>query len=204
MVVNKNTPTFYFDTTFINSLINKNKINSRIIKSLKKRKWRHYLSIFCIMEVLNLRQENLFFMNKMKSGIPGKKILQQRQERDLNSKELEMIQEKFVDKVLRPNRMDYGFFFLREGWLRSLVITRETNITSFDAIHLATALEAGCDILLTSDGHFIKEGNIYLEKVLKNKLRLCEPENINKLLVEKGHKEINLSSTPSKSNKKKK
>ncbi len=120
--------------------------------------------------------------------MPIKSIISKRRERDLTKNELTQIQKDFVQNILDPNNMEYGFFFTdREGWLQSLEIVRETNINSSDAIHLATALALDCDILLTSDNHFITEGNTYLRnKVSNNKLEICHPDKFDKIIEKLG------------------
>jgi len=176
----------YFDTTFIIDLSIGKKLPCSILEEAKKNNWKHYCSVFGIMECLDIMQENFFFTKNIKLGKSIKRILHKRRERDLSDKELEDLQQKLVNTFLKPQNINYGFMFDVQGWSNCIKVVRESNINSSDAIHLVTAIALNCDILLTSDGPFIEEGNKYLEKISKNQLRLCRPEQYSQILKERG------------------
>jgi len=178
----------YFDTTFMLDVDSGKTLPCYLIEEIKKKKWEYYVSIFCMMEIFDIKQEHFFFHKKVNVGEPLKHILSKRRERDLSNSDLTEVESKLTNKLFKPHKISYGFFFDDEkSWKKCLEITRETNINSSDVIHLVTALVADCDILLTSDNFFIKEGNEYLkDKIPKSKLVLCSPENWDIILKEKG------------------
>ncbi len=185
---NGKVPFLYFDTNFIIDINNGRGIPCSIIERAKEKKWKYYVSFFCIMEALDIKQEHFFFNKKVGLGEPIKNILKNRRERDLSSPDLIDIQESFVNKLLKPHKMELGYYFIDvNSWMKCLEIVRDSNINTSDAIHLTTALGLNCDILLTSDHHFIQEGNKYIkEKSPKNRLVICLPEKFDDILKEKG------------------
>ena len=184
---NGKVPYLYFDTNFITDINNGKGLPCSIIERAKKRKWKYHISFFCIMEALDIKQEHFFFNKKVGIGEPLKKIISKRRDRDLSSSDLKEIQESFVNRLLKPHKMEMGYYFVDvNSWFKCLEIVRDTNINSSDAMHLTTALGLNCDILITSDNHFISEGNKYIkEKMPKNKLVLCLPEKFDDILREK-------------------
>ncbi len=49
------------------------------------------------------------------------------------------------------------------GWNMASEISRSSNLSAPDSIHLATALGSGSNILVTSDTFLIKEGNALIK-----------------------------------------
>ena len=45
---------------------------------------------------------------------------------------------------------------------RASGLCASTNISAADCLHLATALETGCDVLVSADEYFLKEARKYI------------------------------------------
>ena len=70
------------------------------------------------------------------------------------------------------------FHLTGEGFDIASGLCAHTNISAPDCLHLATALEARCDVLITTDEHFLEEAKDYI--------RICRPEQIDNVLVSLG------------------
>jgi len=185
---NNKIPHIYFDTNFVIDISSGKSLSCHILEEAKKKKWRYYVSIFCMMEAFDIKQEHFFFNKKVSIGESLKRIISKRRERDLSESDLKEIKDILTNKLFKPHEMDHAYYFEdSDTWKMCLEITRDTNITASDAIHLATALALNCDILITSDIPFIIEGNRYIrKKKLENKLVLCTPEKFYDALRDRG------------------
>ena len=137
------------------------------------------------MEALDIKQEHRFFNKKVALGVPLKRIINKRRERDLSEAELRDIY-NVLNRKLKPQGM--GDFFIPKDdswWKLALDIVTYSNIDSSDAVHLAQAISMGSDILVTTDNFFCKEANLYLKDILKGqKILICSPkEAIDKIIV---------------------
>jgi hypothetical protein len=64
-------------------------------------------------------------------------------------------------------------------------IVESSNIHSSDALHLALARMYQCDVLVTHDNFFIKEGNNLLkESGQYNSIRICDVQEVENALRE--------------------
>ena len=61
------------------------------------------------------------------------------------------------------------------SWNKTVTACNKSNISSSDIIHLITSGESKCNILLTSDEFFIKEGRDFLNKIGEKTLIFCKP-----------------------------
>jgi len=182
-------PHLYFDTNFILDVMEGDTKACQIIENAKEKKWKYSSSIFTLMEALDIKQEHYFFKQKVNLGKPLRHIISLRYERDLHKIDLDRVKTEFINKFRKDHSGQGLYYILEEGWQNAYYIVKESNITSSDAIHLATAISAGCDILLTSDKFFIKEGNKYLKKIgLDREIKICKPKDLNKTLKDMNFK----------------
>ena len=114
------------------------------------------------MEVLDAEQDDRFFQIKVSEGSTVGEVLRIRYRRDLPKQLLDKISRRIEEK-LRIAYSHIQYWELKvEGFDRAVELARGSNISAPDCIHLATALEVGCDILVTADEFFMKEAKEYI------------------------------------------
>ena len=141
------------------------------------------ISPYTVMESLNIKQEHKYFMKKVSEGMALKKVISNRRERDLTTQDLKGIFE-VLRRKLKPHGMEFFHYPLDANWWKlALDITRDSNVNSSDAIHLAQSVFMGCDLLVSTDNFFIENGINFLKEYLKNeKLVICRPEKAVEIL----------------------
>lgn len=187
MVVILLPPRLYLDTcVFLDLIEGRNSDTIALIKKAQQNKWIYVISAFTGMEAVDIKQEHKFFYNKVEEGIPLKRILSNRQDRDLNEPDINSVNNALEKKSKIWGLDKVTYLGDKDHWLIALNITRETNINSSDAIHLATALGLGVDILVTNDNGFISNAEIYLAKNSIKNLKVCLPEHVEHNLASMG------------------
>lgn len=140
--------------------------------------WRISTSQFAVMEVLDVEQDDRFFVLEVTKGRTVASVLRDRYKRKLLETEQKSIEKKVRDFL------DVGYPFIRyfhltaEGFNRATGLCANTNISAPDCLHLATALEARCDVLVTTDAPFLEEAKEYIET--------CQPEHVHDVLIRLG------------------
>lgn len=172
-------PHIYVDTNVYAEIIEgQHRASIHLLETVKEKKWRCSTSIFTLMELSEIRQDNKYVYNQLGLGTHIKKAFRALDQKDLSPSELTQTQEK-IDTLFIRTYPFLEFFSLEEkGWDRALELKATTNISASDAIHLATALEAGCDIPVTLDTFLIKEASSFM--------KTCPPEQTNRILKELG------------------
>ncbi len=65
--------------------------------------------------------------------------------------------------------VQFTLFYLNDkGWEHAMELMSEINLNAGDAVHLATAIESECDVLLTKD-HYFKQN-------AKEKIECMDPK----------------------------
>jgi len=140
--------------------------------------WRISTSQFAVMEVLDVEQDDRFFVLEVTSGRTVASVLRDRYKRKLPESEQTSIEKKVRDFLnVRYPFIQY-FHLTVEGFDRATGLCANTNISAPDCLHLATALEAGCDVLVTTDDHFMEEAKEYIDA--------CQPEHAHDVLIRLG------------------
>lgn len=116
----------------------------------------------------------------MSDGYPAKKIMRMRNERDLSKSDLEKIFSEAEKKFFEIHKSVNYYNLDQDGWSDAFGTCIYTNISAPDSIHLATAMRAGCHLLVTSDKYFRKNADKYLPS--------CLPEKFEDRLKEIGFK----------------
>jgi len=170
-------PHIYLDANVIVDIIQGyRKASIHMIEEIKEENWFCSTSAFSYMEVLDIMQDNRFIYDKVSQGYPLKKIMRMRYDKDLSEETLDNIFDQFENKFLIPYKSMNLFDLTDHGWEIAVGICSASNISAPDSIHLATALEAGCDLLVTSDESFRKNASIFTPA--------CLPEKFKKTLKE--------------------
>ena len=138
------------------------------METIKDKKWECATSLFTLLEVLDVKKDTKFIMNKLGEGYTIKWILRKRYERDLSDSEMEKIYEKMYNNFFERYKFVEFYWLTIGGWEKAIEMSRKTNISSVDMIHLVTAYEANCDFLVTSDKFFCKQALKFI--------KACTPE----------------------------
>lgn len=170
-------PHIYLDSPIVIDVLRSRRTASlRLLEIARQKDWRLSTSQFTIMEVLDVEQDDRFFILEVTKGRTVASVLRDRYKRKLSEAERKIILKKVQDFLeLRYPLIKY-FHLTGEGFDRASGLCANTNISAPDCLHLATALEAGCDVLVTTDEHFLKEAKDYIS--------ICTPEQINEVLVD--------------------
>jgi len=177
------TPSIYLDTNVIRDVDHNRKKESIIwVEQIREKKWNCYTSVFAFMEMLDNDQEDKFVFKMREDGLEYNTICRKRNEKDLTFSELDDINHKFQNVFVK-----YPFVkpvtLSNSGWDLALHIAATSNIFSPDIIHLSTAWESKCDLIMTSDQHFIKHAtNLLKRESVWDQLRICSPENVKQTL----------------------
>lgn len=162
-------PHIYLDANIIVDIIQGQRNSSiHLIETIKNKVWICSTSAFSYMEVLDIMQENKFIYEKMSEGYPLKKILRMRNDRDLSSATLNKILEVVKNRFFKRYKI-YFYDLSPDGWSLALGLGSDSNISAPDCIHLATAMEAGCDLLITSDETFCNKAIDFMPTSLPEK-----------------------------------
>jgi len=172
-------PHLYIDTSVFGGILEgQHEASVHLLETVKEKGWRCLTSAFTFMELSDIRQDNKFIYNQLALGVHIKKAYRSLDQRNLSPHDLDTTQES-VDVLFSENYPFVEFFGLNEfGWDRALEIKATTNISAPDSVHVVTAIEAGCDVLVTLDNFIRKEAEALIP--------CCLPEQTNKVLKEYG------------------
>lgn len=160
-------PHLYLDTNIILDVLRDRRrrgelVSLKLLEQAKRNKWYISTSTFAIMEILDVEQDDLFFQLRVSEGDTVADVLRIRRQRDLTTEQLDRISKKLRDKLSISYDYIAQWHLDQKGFDHALELVRTTNITAPDCIHLATALELGCDFLVTTDEFFLKEARKHI------------------------------------------
>lgn len=137
--------------------------------------------------MLDAKQDERFMRNLLEQGRPLAEIVRRRRERrsgklSLRSSELDLIFRELNDAL--KSKLSFVIFHrpLAELWDETEKLCADTNIDPSDSIHVATALAAECDVLVSRDSDLVKIAKPYLPA--------ASPERTGRLLQELGFKAV--------------
>lgn len=160
-------PHLYLDTNIILDVLRDRRrhgelISLKLLEQAKRNKWYVSASTFATMEILDVEQDDLFFQLRVSEGDTVADVLRIRRQRNLTTAQLDRISKKLQDKLSISYDYIDQWHLDEKGFNHALELARTTNITATDCIHLATALELGCDVLVTADEFFLKEARKHI------------------------------------------
>ena len=124
-------------------------------------------SYFTYLEILDKEAEDRYIERELKNKKTFNEIRRNFYNRDLTKDELAGVSAKTAEKMPshKGEYLDlFSLYFLNDdGWVFAMELMSEINLNSGDAVHLATAIESKCDVLLTKDGHLIKNAKGKIE-----------------------------------------
>ncbi len=174
-----NKKVIYLDTSAIlDYILKRNDVVPVLWRSIKKRKWRITTSAFAMMEIADWKKRDLFGRNKLELKWDMDNILSHKNKPDLTDYEFKKVKD-WLNNCEELTQVDF-VELENEAWLKAREISAETNLLAKDALHFSTAyafaLNNECDFLITSDGDFKKEAEVYLLKNKKCKLKIFLPD----------------------------
>jgi len=177
-------PHLYFDTNVILDVIEERWPPSvSLAERAKAEGWSCSTSRFTVLEMLDAKQEDRFMRNLLNQGFTLSQIVRRLGGRrggkfSLGQVELDAIYEELSGALSK--RLGFIVFQrpLTELWDETEKLCADTNIAPADAIHLATALGAGCDVLVSRDSEFLAIAQSYIPT--------ASPESINGVLKKLG------------------
>ena len=152
-------PIIYVDTVIARDWThNRNNNSTELLNLIKNRKLKCFISVFGLMELVDIEQEDLFLHKKMfieKESLD--RIFSKRKSRDLKNEDLGK-SGKYIKVFLENFKKIVTTVDLTEdGWSLALSICADSNLNATDVLHLATAWQSGCNLIVTRDSFFIKE-----------------------------------------------
>lgn len=176
-------PHLYIDSNvFARILEGQHRPSIHLLETIRENDWRCSTSVLTAMELSEIRKEDKFISNKRDSGMPIRRIFRLLDQKDLTYDDVRSAQDR-IDTLFRESYQFVKFHWLEKpGWDRAVDLCATTNISPSDCIHLAIAIEAGCDVLVTLDTFFNKEVNKEMDKQTQPPIRSCLPEQVTKTL----------------------
>jgi len=185
-------PSIYIDTCIARDVTERRSDASvELLAHIKREKWSCIMSVLGLMELVDIEKESMFvkkrfFFEKQELD----RIISSRRNRDL-------VQSDFAEgsKYIEQFLSNYSFVQLvgldDENWSSAIVVAAYSNLHASDVIHLVSAQQSDCDIVVTNDSFFITEATKYLKNEgIWNKLRVCKPEDCYSVLAEMGYTDI--------------
>jgi len=177
----------YLDTNVIRDCLKRRNLNTiRLLEIIREKKIECKSSIFSIMELIDVEKDDIFFKNCIRKGEEITSIMRKKSRRDLKLEDLNEIW-KDINNLLVTYPFIEFINLTSEGWTISFDMCKSSNLDADDSIHLASA--TGCDVLLTSDSFFEKEGtrlikghNALVKEAEKLNLKINAPEEILEIL----------------------
>lgn len=164
----------YLDTNFLLDLVRPRgrTASAELFAEACSRGWTCLASYFGQMEALDVEQEHRWFLTRLRAGEHTERLLRRRRQRDLTKQQLRRVSTAFHTALLEQDVQD------KVSWLalgaeeteQALTLAETTNISAPDCLHLATALQAGCDILVTSDEGLKNAARPYIAAVTPEEL----------------------------------
>jgi predicted nucleic acid-binding protein len=156
---------------------------------IRENKWRCVSSTFTIMEISDIIKDNIFVTKKLQKHWTINKILRERYRKDLNQNDFEDVEKYILNKIFGVYKFIKFLTPSEEGWVAALTFSTHSNISAPDIMQLATAWNAGCNILITSDKHFTTDVRSLIEKYKDDypgleKIKICTPEKFDEIVKE--------------------
>ena len=176
----------YVDTCILQGAISRrNRDDTVFINKVKRKGWKVYTSIHTLMELLDTAKDRSFLMKSVISKwVDVGTFLQERKTKSLSNDDLNDIAEELNNFFIGNDFIEF-MNIDAEVWNDVKDIAEKTNLHSSDVLHLALARMWECNILVTHDTFFIKEGNRLLREAKEyNVLRICDANKIEDTLTD--------------------
>jgi len=172
-------PYVYIDVMVILDIIRgrKNKASFALMEEIRNGHIKGCTSAFSLLELIDKEQEYTLIWRMIKDGYSFDEILRERKNRNLKEHDLIEAVDK-IDRIFVKQYRNYiDFYYLAdEGWDKAIELVQVVNLTSEDAIHVASALMAGCDLLVSNDQNLVDNA--------KKVIPACETKDVLQILRE--------------------
>lgn len=150
-----------------------------LFRKIRDKGWKCVTSSFAILEMYDAEQLDMFIQKRHLEGDSWSQIMSRTTERrskkyGLTVRQLETVSSDLRDSISLISDCLEFMYPHKELWDDAENFCIYTNIGAQDAIHLATALAVGCNILVTRDKHFRRIADDYIIATL--------PENFDNAL----------------------
>lgn len=167
-------PNIYFDTNVLRDCIkHRNDQTIHVVETARDKNWLCHSSIFSIMELLDVRKDEIFVLKRLQDGSEINQVLRERFDKNLTKEDFKQINDE-IENFFKTHKFVKFMPLTDDGWNLAAEISSTSSISAADALHLATALKTGCDLLVTSDEVFIKNARKLISSN-KLKLQVCRP-----------------------------
>jgi predicted nucleic acid-binding protein len=161
----------YVDTNILQAAnVRKSTPDVVFIENAKKKNWELFTSIHTFMELLDTEKDRRFLMKcVLDKGLDVSTFLAKRKSKNLSKDDLSDLATN-VNNFFFTNRFIQVINIKDSDWSLVKKIGETSNLHSSDILHLVTAWVGNCQVLVTNDDDFIREGNAILkqEKVHNN------------------------------------
>lgn len=174
----------YLDACILQGALGrKNSDDIIFLNRCKENGWKVYTSIHTLMELFDIARERAFLMKLViKKWVDVSTFLRERRRMNLNRSELNEVADELNNFFITHKNIEF-LDITEEVWNDVKRIVENSNSHSSDALHLALALMYQCDVLVTHDDFFIKEGNKLLKESKQYySLRICDVPEVENAL----------------------
>jgi len=170
-------PHLYLDTCVLLDVVyavrraspESNMLLQQVKIEVERGNWLCSSSRWAVMELFDGMQEELYVDNLRLAGnlwSNVSRILHNRRQEQAGLKrpDLDSIWKQVHELTTGDGVLafvDFKYPLTQAMWDKAEDICAQTNIGATDALHLASALESGCNILVTTDGDFTRIANHY-------------------------------------------
>ena len=160
-------PVFYLDTNILRDCMrNRRKVSKEsihLLGTIKDNNWPCITAAFTFMELYDIEKEDIFFNKKLRHGFDVNRIIQLRKNKDLTETELKEADDRVNEFFDEYKFIKFQALDEKDGWDLAKLISKKSNLTAPDSIHLAVAIGTHANILVTTDADFTKEGTRFLK-----------------------------------------
>ena len=157
---------YYLDTNiFLDYIRRRDEDTIAFINNANAHNMELVTSYLTYLEILDKECEDYFVQREFKNKKTFDVIRRNIYNRNLKKNELNLVTEKTTEIMGEISGMvQFTLFYLNDrGWGHAMELMSEINLNSGDAVHLATAIESECDVLLTKDQHFKRNAKEKIE-----------------------------------------
>ena len=183
---------FYIDTNIaLDYATNRNMQTVLVLERIKEKGWRCVSSTFLAMEMADYKKEDLFIERARSKKWEFRKILREKNNKELKSVDFENTVDWFEDFKKQYKKIEmYDFLQDKDIWKLAQEISFNSNLSAPDVIHLTSAIWGAvgdyCDIFVTNDNLLYDEAKRLIEQYkVKSILRIMTIAEIRKKFFKK-------------------
>ncbi len=150
----------YIDTNVIQDTFrNRRPTSTYLLEHIREKGIRACTSSFTLLELMDVETEHTHIWRRIKQGWTFDDILRKRYPRELTLSELDesyqTIYDKFYARFIKTKIINL-FSLEPDGWDYAFESMGDYNLSKGDAIHVATAKFAGCNMFVSNDTDLVE------------------------------------------------